>query len=216
VSLELPKAIVFDWDNTLVDSWPVIMQAINKARVQFGLPAWSYEEILKYCTRAARDSFPEWFGSKWKEAYEFYYKSFDELRKSASISVKPGAKELLDWLKQKNIPCYVVSNKRGDYLRLEAERLGWNEHFIAVIGAGDALRDKPAREHVDHALKHGNHEAHASIWFVGDSDADIQCAFNSGCTPVLIGTPEFARELGVELVFPDCKALQTLLYNLSK
>lgn len=209
-----PKAVVFDWDNTLVDSWPMIMSAINKARVQFGLSAWSYDEILANCTRAARDSFPEWFGAKWKEAYDFYYKSFDELRKNAEISVKPGAEELLTWLKEQKVPCYVVSNKRGDYLRHEAERLGWKDLFIAIIGAGDAMRDKPAREHVDHALKHGNHEAHESVWFVGDSEADTLCAVNSGCTPVLLGTPEMAKKLGVELVFPDCQALQTLLYTL--
>ncbi len=25
-----PKAIIFDWDNTLVDSWPVIEQSLNQ------------------------------------------------------------------------------------------------------------------------------------------------------------------------------------------
>lgn len=205
--------MVFDWDNTLVDSWPMITEAINKARVQFGLSAWSRAEIIKNCTRAARDSFPEWFGDRWKEAYDFYYKAFDELRKSEHISVMPGAQELLKWLQQQKIPCYVVSNKRGDYLRHEADRLDWKKYFIAIIGAGDATRDKPSRDHVDHALKHGGHEAHESVWFVGDSEADIQCALNSGCTPVLIGEPEEAKRMGASLVFPDCQALQTLLYN---
>ena len=25
----LPRAILFDWDNTLVDSWPTILDALN-------------------------------------------------------------------------------------------------------------------------------------------------------------------------------------------
>ena len=29
-NLKKPKAIVFDWDNTLVDTWPIIHMAINQ------------------------------------------------------------------------------------------------------------------------------------------------------------------------------------------
>ncbi len=208
-----PKAIIFDWDNTLVDSWPAIMEAINKTRQEFGLDVWSYEKILANCTRAARDSFPEWFGKKWEDAYAFYYKAFDVIRRNHNIVVKPGVDLLLAWLKQEKIPAFVVSNKRGDYLRHEIERLKWQHFFVAVAGAGDADNDKPHRAHVDHALKGSGFEGHPDIWFVGDSKADIDCARNSGCTPVLIGSTAEAEKLGVKLVFSDCQALQTLLYN---
>ena len=206
-----PNAVAFDWDNTLVDSWPAIMEAINLTRTQFGQPVWTIDEIMANCTRAARESFPEWFGDKWESAYEFYYKGFDEIRKRRTIQPLRGAENLLLWLKNRDIPAFVVSNKRGDYLRLEAEKLGWTQHFVAIIGAQDAPRDKPAREHVDHALGHANITAQSSVWFVGDSETDVKCARNSGCTPILIGKPDEARKLSVELVFPDCFALQTLL-----
>ncbi len=208
----LPKAVVFDWDNTLVSSWRAIAEAINKTRVEFGLNAWSDEEIRKNCTRAARVSFPEWFGDKWKAAYDFYYHHVGNSRLD-QISPTNGAVELLQWLKEKNIPLFIVSNLRGDLLRIEVARMRLENFFVAIAGAQDTPRDKPARDHVDYALKKGSIEAHADIWFVGDSEVDMQCAFNSGCTPVLIGAPDKAKELGVRLVFPDCQALQTLLYN---
>ncbi len=211
-----PKAFIFDWDNTLVDSWPTITDAINQTRVQFGLPAWPLDEIKLHCTRAARDSFPEWFGDQWEKAYEFYYQNFDALRRSRAIQVKAGAHDLLLWLKDRNIPSFVVSNKRGDYLRHEVERLQWQDLFKAVVGAQDAPRDKPAREHVDHALNHAEMEAHASVWFVGDSAVDMECAVNAGCTPVFIGNPAEAEKLNVKLVFSDCQGLKTLLYNRSE
>lgn len=206
-----PKAFVFDWDNTLVDSWPAIGEAINHTRAHFGLPTWNPEEIKANCTRAARDSFPEWFGTNWEKAYEIYYRDFDKVRRTRPIKVKNGAFEFLQWLKSLGIPCFVVSNKRGDYLRHEADKLGWNDYFMALVGAQDAPKDKPAREHVDFALKHADIVSDESVWFVGDSEIDMLCARNADCTPVYIGAREEAQKLSVSLVFDDCQGLHGLL-----
>jgi phosphoglycolate phosphatase len=37
-ALALPKAVIFDWDNTLVDSWPVIHHALNETLEAYGKP----------------------------------------------------------------------------------------------------------------------------------------------------------------------------------
>ena len=206
-TVSFPTSFVFDWDNTLVDSWPAIMEAINLTRAKFGQEIWTMEGIKANCTRAARESFPEWFGNRWEEAYEFYYQGFDEIRKRRQITTLNGAEELLIWLQEQAIPAFVVSNKRGDYLRIEAEKLGWNKYFKAIVGAQDAPRDKPAREHVDFALSQGGINAHSSVWFVGDSETDVKCARNSECTPVLIGTAHEGSKLNVDLVFTDCGLL---------
>jgi phosphoglycolate phosphatase len=211
---DFPRALIFDWDNTLVDSWGAIAQSINHVRGEFGQPQWSLAEIKANCTRAARDSFPEWFGAEnWKKAYDIYYDHFDRVRKMASITALAGAEELLRWLKAKEIPAFVVSNKHGKYLRLEAAQLGWSNLFAAIVGAQDAARDKPSREPVDLALSKGGIKAHAGVWFAGDSEVDMLCARNAGCTPVLIGNAETATRLSVARVFSDCQALGLLFYN---
>lgn len=209
----LPRAVIFDWDNTLVDSWPAIAEAINYTRAAFDLEQWTVEEISARCTRAARDSFPEWFGKDWEKAYEIYYRGFDEIRRKREIQTLPGAPEILHWLKSKSIPAFVVSNKRGDYLRLEVERLQWQDYFVNVVGAQDSPRDKPARDHVDHALRPSGIVPDASVWFVGDSETDIACARNSGCKPILIGNTMEAERLAVADVFTDCKNLLEMLYG---
>ena len=210
--LGLPKAVIFDWDNTLVDSWPAIADAINKTRAEFGLPTWDMAGIKKNCTRAARDSFPEWFGpDRWQDAYKYYYQAFDEVRQGAGIVPLHGAYDLLVALHQLEIPRCVVSNKRGDYLRQEVDQVGWGHLFSKIVGAGDALRDKPSREPVDMALAPLGLTPHEGVWFVGDSEADIACARNTGCTPILIGDEVDGRQLGVVHAFSDCKQLKTLL-----
>ncbi|MDX2028913.1 MAG: HAD hydrolase-like protein [Alphaproteobacteria bacterium] len=209
-----PRALIFDWDNTLVDSWAAIRTAINVTREAFDKAPWTMEEVRQNCGLAARDIFPEWFGKEWEKAYDIFYKSFDDVRNQYGLQPGHGSHELLLWLKSRNIPSFVVSNKRGDYLRQESAQLKWNDLFLALIGSMDAPRDKPARDPVDMALKHGNLTPDASIWFVGDTGTDVQCARNAGCTPVFIGSKEEAEKEGVSLLFQDCRSLHVMLEKL--
>ncbi|PPR65951.1 MAG: hypothetical protein CFH03_00782, partial [Alphaproteobacteria bacterium MarineAlpha3_Bin2] len=36
-----PRAILFDWDNTLVDSWPTIIDALNVTLEAYGKTPWT-------------------------------------------------------------------------------------------------------------------------------------------------------------------------------
>jgi phosphoglycolate phosphatase len=207
----LPRAVIFDWDNTLVDSWGAIAEAINYVRARYGLPTWDMEGIMANCTRSARESFPDWFGDQWQIAWEDYYAYFDKVRTRIGIHPISGAVELLVWLKAQGIPALVVSNKSGDYLRQEAAQLGWEPYFAAIVGAHDAVRDKPAREHADHALGLAGLIAGRDIFFIGDSESDISCARNADCTPILIGSKNAAEKLNVEIFAADCAAVLQLL-----
>jgi phosphoglycolate phosphatase len=210
MTLSFPQAIIFDWDNTLVDSWGRIAQAANATRVNFGYPEWDMARIKENSNLSARESFPQWFGDRWQEAMDFFYARYSELQQQG-LTPAQGSQELLRWLNEQNVPLCVVSNKNGKHLRHEAAALEWDIYFLSIVGAGDALRDKPAREHADHALTLAGLVPGPHIWFVGDSEADIVCGRNTGCTPVLIGTSDKARELKVNTYVPDCEALLGLL-----
>ena len=80
----------------------------------------------------------------------------------------------------------MVSNKSGGYLRRESTHLGWDRYFHRIIGATDAVRDKPAPDPVHMALDGTGIAAGPAVWFVGDSAVDLACAYASGCTAVLL------------------------------
>ena len=206
----LPRAVIFDWDNTLLDSWGAIADAMNATLAHFRRPLWTLQEVKAECTRSARESFPEWFGDRWQEASDVFYGQFKQ-SPLKNLSPLNGSVELLQWLSQNDIPAVIVSNKNGDFLRREAEFLGWKPYLAAIVGATDAPRDKPAREHADHALQLAGLKAGPDVWFAGDSEPDIACARNAGCTPVLIGHANMAQKLGVDMFFADCAALLALL-----
>ena len=194
-----PKAIIFDWDNTLVDSWLIIQDALNATFREFDVQEWTLDETKARVAKSLRDSFPELFGDRWDEAKDVFYGHFKAIHLDR-LTPLPGAADMLAELVEEGIYLGVVSNKTGTLLRKEAEKLSWDKHFGQIIGATDASKDKPAVEPVLMALEGSNIELGEDVWFVGDSKIDMECALNAGCVPVLIREepPEAEEFLGAE------------------
>ena len=97
-----------------------------------------------------------------------------------------GIADMLQELTGHGIYLAVVSNKRGEYLRREARHLGWDAHFGKLVGALDATADKPSPHPVTMALAGSGVTCGPDVWFVGDADIDMECAFNAGLTGILL------------------------------
>jgi phosphoglycolate phosphatase len=207
--LHRPRAILFDWDNTLVDSWATIHEALNIVMAAMDEPLWSLRETKERVRLSLRESFPRHFGERWEEARRIYLDSFSAIHLDR-LTALPGRAELLRALADEGIFIGVVSNKTGALLRREAEWIGWSALFGGIVGAGDAPADKPDAAPVLLALEASGIDAGEKVWLVGDTGVDMECARNSGCVPVLLGseTPEeeFAR-CAPRLAFSDCSAL---------
>ncbi len=185
--LPKPKAVIFDWDNTLVDTWPLIQGAIDKTMVDMGREPWGLEKVRDNVHKSMRESFPEIFGNDWQKAGEIYKNSYRSTHLDR-IQLLPGALELINALQEKGILQFVVSNKIGVTLRKEAAKIGVDQKFFALIGASDASYDKPSKEPVELAFLGTDLDPKKDvIWFVGDTIADVECAYNSGCLPIVIG-----------------------------
>jgi phosphoglycolate phosphatase len=178
-----PHAVLFDWDNTLVDNWGAIRAALNAALREFGLPEWSLEETHARVRRSLRETFPEIFGAEWERARAVFYKSFEAAHLDA-LTALPGAADLLAAI---DVKMAVVSNKQGKLLRREADRLGWTARFHRLVGAGDAKRDKPDPAPFVLAKEGLELSAGTIVWYVGDTGLDMQAAHGSSCVPILVG-----------------------------
>jgi len=66
--LRRPRAILFDWDNTLVDSWATIHEALNFLMRAMDKPEWSLAETRERVRLSLREAFPPLFGERWEEA----------------------------------------------------------------------------------------------------------------------------------------------------
>jgi phosphoglycolate phosphatase len=194
--LTRPRAIIFDWDNTLVDSWATIHDALNFLMAAMERPPWTIDETRERVRLSLRDAFPAIFGERWKEARQIYMDRFRAIHLER-LTPLPRREAMLRALAADGHYLAIVSNKTGTVLRSEAAHLGWSELFGAIIGAGDAHTDKPHSAPVELALQPSGITPGPDVWFVGDTPVDMECALASGCVPVLLGsdeiTPEFTK-----------------------
>mgnify|MGYP006273724963 CR=1 FL=1 len=189
--VERPELVLFDWDGTLVDTFPLLFAAHNYVRGELGIEMWSEAEALKNIRKPAREAFPSMFGDKWEEAVDLYY---DYVTKHHLEKIEPlnGAKELLLLLKKWSVPVGVVSNKKHDLLLKEINHLNWTPLIQNVVGAGQTKRGKPDPAPLLHAIElfasqpGGRPESGKKIWYIGDTAEDMACALSANIQPVFV------------------------------
>ncbi len=183
--ISLPRAVLFDWDNTLIDSWVTIHEAMNAALEAMGHDTWTIGQTRERVCRSLREVFPEMFGDRWEEAREVFYGRFRDVHLDM-LAPMEGAEGLLRLLAVRGVYLGVVSNKLGEHLRREVAHLGWGDLFGGVVGANDAVRDKPSPQPVVLALSGSDITPGGNVWLVGDTGIDLECARNAGCQGILI------------------------------
>lgn len=210
----LPRAVLFDWDNTLIDSWVTIHEAMNTTLAAMGHETWTIDQTRERVRRSLREAFPERFGDRWEEAREIFYGRFRDVHLDL-LAAMDGAEALLRVLAGRGVYLGVVSNKLGEHLRGEAAHLGWDALFTRLVGATDAARDKPAPEPVTLALSGSGIAPGTEVWFVGDTGIDLECARNAGCLGILIraAAPGAGEFEGCEPAahFHGCDAMAALV-----
>src|SRR5262245_21136756 len=191
--LPRPRALLFDWDSTLVDNWGAIHAAMNATLGTFGLDSWTIQDCRNRIKTSLRDGFPGIFASEANSALTTYLTAYEQIH-LGHLKPMPAASSMLNAAQDLGLYLGIVSNKTGPNLRSEVEHLGWSGYFRRIVGAADAARDKPAPDPVHLALDLSGIAAGPEVWFIGDTDIDMLCARNSGCTGILLnGTPTAAE-----------------------
>lgn len=208
IKFEKPDLILFDWDNTLLDTTPILYKAYCELGEYFDMPKYTMEEYQSKTGQSLRETFPSIFGDRWEEAKNIFLTAYQK-HHLEYLRVFPKAEELLEFC-SKFCKIGIVSNKTSHILHKEIEALGWNKYFTAIVGAGDAEKDKPAPEPVYLAIKKCNVPV-KTVWFVGDGDSDVKCAKSSGCFPVRIA-PTIKDEEGI-LFIKNLEELLLILYT---
>jgi phosphoglycolate phosphatase len=155
--------------------------------------------VLARVRGSLRDTFPAMFGADWERARDIFYAEVKG-RHLAVVAPMAGAAAAIE-AAGRVAPQGVVSNKQGPLLRAEAVHLGWAGHFGALVGAGDAERDKPDAAPILMALGMIGVPAGSDVWYVGDTALDMQAARAAGCRAVLLGNA--AHDGGIAAAAPD-------------
>ena len=110
---------------------------------------------------------------------------------SGHSQIFPYIEDILQLLAKHNIYTAVVSNMRGEALRRIIADCDMDKYFAKVIGYGDCSVGKPNTEPVYKALEGSFIEPSLEVFFIGDSQADIICATNSGCRSLFLNMDNY-------------------------
>ncbi len=197
--LTAPRAIIFDWDDTLVDTWPFLWRLYQETFALFGytLTKLMNEKVCREkAVRGGQQTFIDVMGEdRGLRAREYFLTTYGTTF-IHEINPLPGAETTLKSLKMKGIPMGVVSNKSSAFLKHEITTLGWDHYFKAVVGP-DVVGPKPSAAPLLHALSEMRLDASSNIWFIGDSPVDHETARNAGCYSIGFGMVEHEPDVSV-------------------
>lgn len=184
--MRLIQAVLFDLDGTLANTLVSIASFANEALADCGLPAIE-TDAYRYLVGNGRDTLirrmlhtlgqPEdgdLFG-RVGAAYDAAYAA-EPLR---LVTAYPHIPQLLEGLKDRGIPCAVLSNKPDDMTHAVVGGLFARDTFAVVRGQRDGVPKKPAPDAVFSILNTLSVEP-AHCLYVGDTKVDMQTGKNAG------------------------------------
>jgi len=183
------KYVVFDWDNTLVESRSSLTAAINEVLSIYRLPCWDKVKHLRDGSLSFKDNFPLIFGKTAEEAYRRYREIYLRIMPT-KIKVFPYVEKLLIFLSVRGVQLYVVSNKERILLEKEKELLLPHIYFRKIVCGHEAPADKPSPQHIFYALADeisAEDITPEEVWVVGDSPLDSEAAIKAHARAIRIG-----------------------------
>ena len=114
------KAVFWDWDGTLVDSFSFLHKTHNHVRGIFGMPEFSVAEFGNYFGKPREKLYRDIYGA---ENIDEAKGHFERCVIDNHHEIKPmiGAQKLLEAFTARGIPMAVVTNKKGELVKKEIE-----------------------------------------------------------------------------------------------
>jgi phosphoglycolate phosphatase len=174
-AIRLLRAVLFDCDGTLLDSYAAIAASVNHVRSLHGLAPLSLAEVKRYVGRGANyllsHTVPVGSVAANLEAYKAHHPSV--LRSGTTLL--PGAAEMLRALHERGLRLAVCSNKAVEFTRELMAMFGVDSVLDAVLGPEDVQRPKPAPDMLLTALQRLGVPATDAL-YVGDMVVDVETA----------------------------------------
>ena len=181
------KLIIFDFDGTLIDSAPDLVDSINEMLKKLNLKEAPFEEAVKWIGNGSLklvERALKYNGIEDNEFLEKAHRNFKEKYKHTNAKktvLYAGAKELLNELKDKNLA--LITNKPDEYIKPILKKFDIDV-FDFILG-GDFEYKKPSPIPLLKALEYFNVNSDEAV-MIGDSKNDILAAKNANIKSIAV------------------------------
>ncbi|WP_289030068.1 HAD-IA family hydrolase [uncultured Paraglaciecola sp.] len=181
------KAIIFDWDGTLMDSVTKIVESMQISAKHFGLPVPSYNEAKNVIGISLLPALKKLFSiDDHEEAIKLMvtYKEHFKNHSQISSPMFEGALDMLEELKSRGHVLAVATGKAR--LGLEHNLLHSNTgHLFTTSRTADDANSKPSPDMLKQILAELNLQA-SEVVMVGDTTYDMEMAESIGMDRVAV------------------------------
>lgn len=188
--------VIFDMDGVISDSEAVYLAGYLHAAELYGLPKDDMRKAVDLATGVTdsqeRRIMTETFGHlpqfDLEQTYRACREYFANVVETGQMQLKPGAKEILQYLKGQEIPVGLASSSPRQMIEKVLQRHDVLQYFDVIVSGDMVENGKPDPEiFLTCAAKLGIPEAEFDkTYVIEDSHNGIRAAYAAGMQPVMI------------------------------
>jgi HAD superfamily hydrolase (TIGR01549 family) len=167
------KGIIFDIDGTLTSTNQLIFNSFNFIANKYLNKTFTDEEIISMFGPTEDVILKEWCKEDYEKARKDYYNYYRSNHRIAKLY--SGIKELLDYLKKKNILLSIFTGKGRQASLITLEELGIKDYFDMIVTGDDVNNHKPSSEGImKFILSYDLNKD--EVLMIGDSPGDVKAS----------------------------------------
>jgi len=180
---QLPRLVMFDLDGTLMDSVPDLAAAVDRMLMLLGREPAGVARVREWVGNGSKvlvrralagqlehDGVADELANEALALFMQAYAGGHEL-----TTVYPGARECLDWLRERDVKLAIITNKPAQFIEPLLEEKGLAGYFQWLIGGDTLPQQKPDPAALLWVMDRADVTAEQSL-FIGDSRNDVRAA----------------------------------------
>lgn len=205
----MKKLIILDFDGTIADTRPVILNTFHRTLDAMHLPQHTDDEIAATIGLPLLKAFPVLHPMDEEMAAlctTTYRRIFEDVNAEIGVPMFPHVADTLRQLHNQGCTLSIATSRGYKSVVDFIKGFHLDDIITFVIAAEDVKHAKPDAEPVIKTLKHYGMKAEDAV-VIGDTHFDILMGRNAGCTTIGVsygnGSRESLIEAGADMVVDD-------------